>query len=126
LTTLERSGVGLRRAEGFGHLLVNPSPWRAAWPARPAEQPSPAAALVQPLLDAGMASRLRPWLLPHLKALAEAHELGATAAAEAILEERRLRGLPASTVAAVRALVELDEVDQLRDAATLLEDPRWR
>ncbi len=90
-----------------------------------AEERSLAHSLVAPLLGSGQAGRLRPWLLPHLKALAEARELDQPAGAASILEERRLRGLAPSVVEAVRELLALQEPDLLRDVIALLEDPTW-
>jgi len=123
LSRLAEAGIGLRRAEGFGEVAVNPPPWTPPQPAVAAAATSRAADLVRSLVDSGHAQRLRPWLLPHLKTIAEQVELGQPPRTAAILEQRRLRGLPPSTVEAVGDLLALQEPELLRDAVTLLEDP---
>jgi CRISPR-associated protein Csx10 len=125
LGRLAGRGLGLRRSEGFGHLTVNPPAWTPPAASTGAPAPSPAVELIDQLRADPALPRLRGWLRDHLTDAAEALEHGQGLAIEPILTERRLRGMPASTLAAVRRLLELQSVELLADAITLLEDPAW-
>lgn len=69
LAGLASGGFGLRRAEGFGHVELNPSPWRPPAPAAASTASSPDHIAVLALaLRAELDLRDRRWIAGHLRA----------------------------------------------------------
>ncbi|MGH8934099.1 MAG: type III-B CRISPR module-associated Cmr3 family protein [Egibacteraceae bacterium] len=114
LARLACSGLGLRAAEGFGWVTVNPPPWQAPSPAAPT--PPPARELAAKLPE-----ELRDWLVPRLKQLAVELEHDGGRRTEEILERRRLRRLSPTLRQRVEELVRNGDLDVLNDTIALME-----
>lgn len=124
LATLESEGIGLRRAEGFGEVRVNPPPWRPPADESPTELPDALPALIANLESVVADRSLAGWLADQLRERAVAVEQRAAVEAVDVGDARRLRAVPPSTRDAVVAALSLDDPALLRDLLALVEDLR--
>ncbi|MGH8897663.1 MAG: type III-B CRISPR module-associated Cmr3 family protein [Egibacteraceae bacterium] len=116
LQRLSRTGLGLRRAEGFGWLAVNPPPWQ---PPPSTSVPREESAAVP--LAAAVPDDLRNWLAPRLKEFAVQLEHAGCGRGEDITDRPRYRKAPQAAKDAVDQLLDLG-VSALNDAIVLLEE----
>lgn len=121
LRTLQLGGVGLRRHEGFGSIVVNPGPWVPAAVAEEGESSFPEDeifASIRPALDD---PSLRAWLVDVLKERAVALEAGRPG--PVVAGRRRLRPLPEHQRAAVECAVAQTDIGMVGALIELLDAP---
>ena len=126
LVAVAADGVGLRRAEGFGSVTINPTAWT---PPITTDAPShggsvPEAVEVHRRLGQQVRDRdLRLWLIGLLKERVVDLEHGRVTSRSDYEALRRLRTEDPTTVEAVLDYLSIEDPPVLRDLIALLDDP---
>lgn len=116
LARIEANGLGLRGAEGFGWVRVNPAPWSPRPVVPPILTQSIAATTARTLSDSGA-----QWVLQHLKETLLQKSSGRwTLPTEPLLTLRKFRELNTTDQGAIKAMLDFD-IGSLDDAMAVME-----